>query len=89
MHRNGLWFKPSDFPSILNVFLLAGSSSWANLAPALSQMARDADGPKISGLVLTVPIVCHRRHFREDVYELDSYEQNYHGWDAERGSLVG
>ena len=54
---------------------LVGSSSGANLAAAISLMVRDAGSPKISGLVLNVPIDCHPPHFPKHLYELDTYKR--------------
>ncbi|OKL61526.1 hypothetical protein UA08_03510 [Talaromyces atroroseus] len=46
----------------LQKVILAGSSSGAGIAAALSQMCRDRMIP-ISGIVLNVPVLCDYRHF--------------------------
>lgn len=55
--------------------LLAGSSSGASSAAAVSLMAHDVGSLTISALILNLPIVCHPQRFPEGLYELDSYQQ--------------
>ncbi|KAI9722308.1 MAG: hypothetical protein M1812_001780 [Candelaria pacifica] len=64
----------SRFSADPETIILAGASSGANLVAAVTQRALQNSIAGIRGQILTIPALCHPRHFPADKYELHSYE---------------